>query len=109
MNFITPDFRNLILIFKTDTSSKFHGSTAGTFHTAVRGYFFIMCILPSAFKKLFRYADINEIPWEDLIQITLSHRVKIGIDTTFRKSVLPSLVVKVFAPRIKNAAFFINF
>ena len=106
---MTPDFANLILTFKADTSFIIHSAAAGTLHPAVWRDFLLHCGLPLADHKFFCNTGIDEISWEHFIQRAFPHCVKIRIHSDLFKRFDPSVVVKKFGPCVKDTSVFISF
>ena len=83
MNFMTPHFRNLILIFKADTSSKLSCTTSGAAHPAVWRHRLTERGFPFTQHKCLCHTDINKIPRKNFIVASCSLGIKIRIK--FRK------------------------
>ena len=67
-----------------------------------------MRALPFFLKKSAAYADINEIPWKDLIEGTLPCGIEVHIRAAFRKGFQPPFILKPFAPGVKKTPLLIS-
>ena len=108
MNFMTPHFRNLILIFKADTSSKLSCTTSGAAHPAVWRHRLTERGFPFTQHKCLCHTDINKIPRKNFIVASCSLGIKININATCSKCLQPQIIVKEFRPRIEKFAVFIH-
>src|SRR5699024_10043036 len=93
-----PYLRNLILTFNADPSFPLCHAAAGTLLPAVWCDFAFHGSLPLSSQELLCHADIDKVPGEDLVCVSLPLVVKGDVHACLFKGFQPFFIVKILAP-----------